>query len=270
MKPEILYEDKYILACVKPCGVPSQGDKTNDTDMVTEVQNYLFDNSDTDEEPYVAVIHRLDKPVGGILLFAKDRDTAAKLSDMMQDGKIEKYYQAVLNGTLPEDEEGFTDYLLTDSRTGTTKTVPKGTRGAKEARLYYEILDEFETNIGPLTYVLIELETGRHHQIRCQMAAHGAPVWGDRRYNPMFSGKGGSHGPGHNPAKGGKHGHGDAGSKETRAKGRNNGKDMAGKNSQIGLYFSRMEFDHPVTGERIVLKAEPVGEAFEIIELDEE
>ena len=66
MKPEIIYEDKYIIACIKPCGVPSQGDKTNDMDMVSLVQNYLFDNSDSDEEPYTAVIHRLDKPVGGI------------------------------------------------------------------------------------------------------------------------------------------------------------------------------------------------------------
>ncbi|HCA20792.1 MAG TPA: RluA family pseudouridine synthase [Lachnospiraceae bacterium] len=257
-KLEVIYEDKYIIACVKPCGVPSQGDKSNDVDMVSQVQNYLFDNSESDEEPYVAVIHRLDKPVGGILLFAKDRETAARLSDMQQDGQIEKYYQAVLTGFLPEDEEGFTDYLLTDTKTGTTKVVPKGTKGAKEARLYYEILDEFETDIGPLSYVLIELETGRHHQIRCQMAAHGAPVWGDRRYNPQFGGGSSKGGRG---SSAGKYGRG----------GRNGGSGTGSKNSgEIGLYFSRMEFDHPVTGERIILKAEPEGAAFEAIELDEE
>ena len=257
-KLEVIYEDKYIIACVKPCGVPSQGDKSNDVDMVSQVQNYLFDNSESDEEPYVAVIHRLDKPVGGILLFAKDRETAARLSDMQQDGQIEKYYQAVLTGFLPEDEEGFTDYLLTDAKTGTTKVVPKGTKGAKEARLYYEILDEFETDIGPLSYVLIELETGRHHQIRCQMAAHGAPVWGDRRYNPQFGGGSSKGGLGSSAGKSGRGG-------------RNGGSGTGSKNSgEIGLYFSRMEFDHPVTGERIILKAEPEGAAFEAIELDEE
>ena len=234
MKPEIIYEDKYIIACIKPCGVPSQGDKTNDMDMVSLVQNYLFDNSDSDEEPYTAVIHRLDKPVGGILLFAKDRDIAAKLSDMMQDGRIEKYYQAVLTGELPDEAGDFIDYILTDNKTGTSKIVPKGTKGAKEARLSYEVLDEFDTDDGPLSYVLIELVTGRHHQIRCQMAAHKAPVWGDMRYNPVFKKK---------PVKG---------------------------LHEIGLYFSRMEFDHPVTGERVVLKAEPEGIAFEAIELDEE
>ena len=257
-KLEVIYEDKYIIACVKPCGVPSQGDKSNDVDMVSQVQNYLFDNSESDEEPYVAVIHRLDKPVGGILLFAKDRETAARLSDMQQDGQIEKYYQAVLTGFLPEDEEGFTDYLLTDAKTGTTKVVPKATKGAKEARLYYEILDEFETDIGPLSYVLIELETGRHHQIRCQMAAHGAPVWGDRRYNPQFGGGSSKGGRGSSAGKSGRGG-------------RNGGSGTGSKNSgEIGLYFSRMEFDHPVTGERIILKAEPEGAAFEAIELDEE
>ena len=234
MKPEIIYEDKYIIACIKPCGVPSQGDKTNDMDMVSLVQNYLFDNSDSDEEPYTAVIHRLDKPVGGILLFAKDRDIAAKISDMMQDGRIEKYYQAVLTGELPDEAGDFIDYILTDNKTGTSKIVPKGTKGAKEARLSYEVLDEFDTDDGPLSYVLIELVTGRHHQIRCQMAAHKAPVWGDMRYNPVFKKK---------PVKG---------------------------LHEIGLYFSRMEFDHPVTGERVVLKAEPEGIAFEAIELDEE
>ena len=96
MKLDILYEDKYLIACIKPCGVPAQGDKTNDLDMVSLVRDHIFDNSDSDEEPYVAVIHRLDKPVGGIMLFAKDKDTAAKLSDMLQDNEIVKYYQAVL------------------------------------------------------------------------------------------------------------------------------------------------------------------------------
>ena len=257
MKLDILYEDKYLIVCIKPCGVPAQGDKTNDLDMVSLVRDHIFDNSDSDEEPYVAVIHRLDKPVGGIMLFAKDKDTAAKLSDMLQDNEIVKYYQAVLTGELPDDFGTFEDYLLTDSKTGTTRVVPKGTKGAKIAKLSYELLDEFETDDGPLSYVLVELLTGRHHQIRCQMASHGAPIWGDQRYNPAFSkakdqakkGKNMKGGSGHAPGK----------------KGRN-ASDKAG----IGLYFSRMEFDHPVTNEHIVLKAEPEGKAFQAIELEED
>ncbi|MCR5149447.1 MAG: RluA family pseudouridine synthase [Eubacterium sp.] len=250
MRLEILYEDEYLLAAVKPAGISSQGDKSNDTDMVSEVQNYLFDKSDSDEEPYTAVIHRLDKPVGGILLFAKDRETAAKLSDMQQDSRIVKYYQAVLTGELPEASGDFTDYLLTDTKTGITKVVSKDTKGAKKAELSYEVLDEFDTDNGPLSYVLIELLTGRHHQIRCQMAAHGAPVWGDMKYNPAFSGK--------------------ASGKDNKKPGRNHGGKKSGNKHEVGLYFSRMEFDHPITGERVILKAEPVGAAFEAIELDEE
>lgn len=103
MKLNILYEDEVMLACVKPFGIPSQGDKSNDEDMVTLLKNYLFDNSDSDDEPYLAVIHRLDRPVGGVMIFAKTPEAAAKLSDEMQDGNIIKYYQAILTGELPDD-----------------------------------------------------------------------------------------------------------------------------------------------------------------------
>lgn len=233
MMPEILYEDNYIIACVKPCGVPAQGAKSNDEDMVSILKNYLFDKAEDDMEPYLSAIHRLDRPVGGIMLFAKDRKTAAKLSDQVQDQTMVKYYQAVLTGTLPELEGEMIDYLVSDPKTNTTKVVKKGTKGAKRAELYYEVLDEFDTDDGPLTYVLIELVTGRHHQIRAQMAAHGAGIWGDTKYNPLFQ------------------------------KTKKNRK-------QVGLYASRLEFVHPVTGEEVVIKSEPTGEAFEAIELDEE
>ena len=103
MKLKILFEDEYILACVKPFGVPSQGDRSNDEDMVTAVTNYLFDHSDSDEEPYVAIIHRLDRPVGGVMLFAKTPSVAAKLSDMLQDGRIKKYYVFMTNSFLHGD-----------------------------------------------------------------------------------------------------------------------------------------------------------------------
>ena len=97
MKLDIVYEDEYIIACVKPYGVPSQQDKTYGVDMVTLVKEYLYDKASSEikdsdeqiEEPYVAVINRLDRPVGGIILFAKDEATAAKLSDMVQDSEIE-------------------------------------------------------------------------------------------------------------------------------------------------------------------------------------
>lgn len=232
MKLEILYEDEYMLACVKPCGVPSQGDKSNDEDMVTLIKNYLFDNSDMDEEPYVAPIHRLDRPVGGVMIFAKTKEAAAKLSDMVQDGHIKKYYQAILTGELPDFEGELVDYIVRDPRNNTSKIAKKGDKGAKKASLYYEVLDVFETNEGVFSYVLIELETGRHHQIRVQMASRGCGIWGDTKYNPLF----------------------------TRTK---------RLYRQMGLYSSRIELVHPFTGEELVFKSEPEGEAFDVIEMDE-
>lgn len=232
MKLNILYEDEVMLACVKPFGVPSQGDKSNDEDMLTLLKNHLFDNSDSEEEPYLAVIHRLDRPVGGVMIFAKTPEAAAKLSDEMQDGNIIKYYQAILTGELPDDCGELEDYMIKDSRTNTARVAQKGDKGAKKARLSYEVLDVFETDEGVLSYVLIELETGRHHQIRVQMASRGCGIWGDTKYNPIFS--------------------------KTKRKYR-----------QIGLYSSRIELNHPVTGEHMVFKSEPEGEAFEAIELDE-
>ena len=232
MKLKILFEDEYILACVKPFGVPSQGDWSNDEDMVTAVTNYLFDHSDSDEEPYVAIIHRLDRPVGGVMLFAKTPSVAAKLSDMLQDGRIKKYYEAIISGELPDMEGTLTDYLVRNGRNNTTVVAKKGDKGAKKAVLNYEVIDVFETNLGVLSYVLIELETGRHHQIRVQLASRGCGIWGDTKYNPQFA--------------------------KTKR-----------RYLEMGLYSTRMEFVHPVTGEDIVLKSLPQGEAFDLIEMDE-
>ncbi len=234
MKLEILYEDAYLIACVKPYGVLSQGDKGNDEDMIIKIKHYLYDQdtSEQAEEPYVAAIHRLDRPVGGVMIFAKNPETAAKLSDMQQDGEIVKYYQAVITGELPDAEGEMVDYLLRDGKTNTTKVVKKGEKGAKRAELYYEVLDVMDTDDGTLSYVLIELVTGRHHQIRAQFASRGCGIWGDTKYNPKFA--------------------------KTKR-----------KYKQIGLFSSRMEFTHPITGEEIVIKKEPEGEAFTVLDLDE-
>ena len=232
MKLEILYEDEYMLACVKPPGVPSQADKSNDEDMVTIVKNYIFDNQSSNDEPYVAMLHRLDRPVGGVMIFAKDKDTAAKLSKQQTDGDMVKYYQAVLTGELPEEYGELSDYMVKDAKTNTSKICSKDTDGAKKAELTYELLDEFETDEGILSYVLIKLLTGRHHQIRVQMSHLGCGVWGDTKYNIKYK----------NAKKGVK---------------------------QIALFSSRIELEHPVTGEHLVLKKEPYGKAFDVIEMDE-
>lgn len=232
MKDMILYEDADIIVCVKPYGVPVQSDKTRDTDLLSMLKNHIFEEEEMDEEPYLAMVHRLDRPVGGVMVFAKTQKAAANLSDQVQDGTMIKFYQAVLTGELPDEFGELTDYLVKDGKTNTTKVVKKGTKGAKKAVLQYEVLDVMETDDGILTYVLIELITGRHHQIRVQMASRGCGIYGDTKYNERFS--------------------------KTKK-----------VYHQMALFSTRLEFEHPTTGEHLVFKCEPEGEAFDVIELDE-
>ena len=233
MNVEILYEDEDIIVCVKPYGMPVQGDKSRDIDLLSYLKNHVFETEELEVEPYLAMVHRLDRPVGGVMVFAKNQEAAADLSDQVQDGTMVKFYQAVLTGELPDECGMLMDYLVRDGKTNTSKVVQKGTKGAKKAQLEYEVLDVFETDKGILSYVLIELITGRHHQIRVQMANRGCGIYGDTKYNPLFA--------------------------KTKK-----------KYQQIALFATRLEFEHPATGEHMVFKREPEGDAFEVIELDEE
>ena len=237
MKLKILYEDESIIVAVKPAGVPSQDDRTNSESMLSMLKLRIFEEENLKEEPYLAAIHRLDRPVGGIMVFARGQEAAAALSEQSRDGSMKKYYQAVLTGELPNDAGELNDYLYHDKQHNITKVVPEGTEGSKYACLTYEVLDVFETDGGALSYVLIQLGTGRHHQIRVQMAHAGAGIYGDKKYNP--------------------------------AKMKNAGKRSSGGYEEIALHASRLEFDHPVTGAHMCFKDEPEGGAFEVIELAE-
>lgn len=232
MKVEILHEDADMIVCVKPYGMPVQGDKSRDMDLLSFLKNRIFEEEELEEDPYLAMVHRLDRPVGGIMVFAKNQKAAACLSDQVQDGTMAKFYQAILTGELPDECGILEDYLVKDGKTNTSKIVKKGTKGAKKAQLEYEVLDVFETDQGVLSYVLIQLITGRHHQIRVQMAGRGAGIYGDTKYNPLFE--------------------------KTKK-----------KYQQIALFATRLEFEHPVSGEHMIFKCEPEGDAFEVIELDE-
>ena len=232
MKIEMLYEDDDLLVCVKPHGMPAQSDKSMEVDLLSDRKTYLFEKNGKKEEPYLAMIHRLDRPVGGIMIFAKNKEAAADLSRQMQEGEIYKYYQAILTGTLKQEEGTLVDYMVKDAKTNTSKIVKEGTPDAKRAELSYEVLDVMETDEGIISYVLIALVTGRHHQIRVQLANQNAGIWGDTKYNKKFQ--------------------------------------KVKKNyKQIGLYCTRMELIHPSTGKEMVFKCEPEGEAFELLDLEE-
>ena len=232
MKVNILHEDDDIIVCVKPAGMPTQPDRTNDEDLESWLKNYLYEKYEMDEEPYLAVLHRLDRPVGGVMVFAKNQKAAADLSDQITGGRMVKYYQAVLTGELPDEAGTLTDYLVRDGKTNTSRVVSKDTKGAKRAELCYEVLDVFETDEGILSYVLIELKTGRHHQIRVQTASRGAGIYGDTKYNPRFM--------------------------KTKR-----------KYQEIALYSTRLEFEHPATKEWMVFKQEPNSDVFDIIEMED-
>lgn len=181
----IVYEDNNIIICNKPAGVASQSDKTFEKDLLSQVLTYRTSKGET---PYAAIINRLDKPVSGLVLFAKDKKTAAGLSALSGEHSIEKYYYALVEGELEEKGE-FVDYLLKDPKANASKIVKEGTQGAKKARLLYEKIRTKEIDGIKYTMVRVKLLTGRHHQIRVQFSGHGHALYGDLKYNKSFADK---------------------------------------------------------------------------------
>jgi 23S rRNA pseudouridine1911/1915/1917 synthase len=213
----ILYEDRDILVCHKAAGIPVQSAGVGTKDLVSQLMNYLSEKQQG--MPYLGLVHRLDQPVEGILVFAKNKKAAAELSRQVTDGSMQKVYLAVccedgteaksLNQqkkTVSQDElqkvrqslqdnpdENFagqtyhlTDCLKKDARTNTSSIVPEHTPGAKKSELLYQVLKETEAGQKQYALVRVRLLSGRHHQIRVQMAGAGMPLYGDRKYNPVW------------------------------------------------------------------------------------
>ena len=180
----ILYEDDQIIVVEKPVGIESQSNRTFEPDMVSEVKKHINSLSPKKGEPYVGVIHRLDKPVGGILVFGKTKEAAGALSKQVSGHQMEKKYLAVICGKPVDNFGTYVDYLWKDGKNNISKIVDKGITDAKRAELSYRVLEELEGEEGPLCLVEIDLKTGRHHQIRVQFSGHGSPLLGDLKYNP--------------------------------------------------------------------------------------
>lgn len=173
----VLYEDNHIIVVVKPCNVLSQSDSTKDIDMLTMVKEYVKEKYNKPGNVYIGLVHRLDRPVGGVMVFARSSKAASRLSQMIKEKQLSKNYLAVVRGHLEKQEDELVDYLLKeDSGNTIVTTKEKG----KIAKLRYKVLEENKSN--NLTLVEIELLTGRHHQIRVQFASRKHPLYGDQRY----------------------------------------------------------------------------------------
>lgn len=227
----ILYEDKEIIVCEKPPGVPSQSDKTGDYDMAGRIRNHLAGSAKG--IPYVGIVHRLDRPVGGVMVYAKTKRAAAGLSAQVQAHEMKKRYFCIVTGL----ESGVfevgaswrerTDFLLADKQGNLSRIVPPETAGAKKAILLWRLLESAGTEgerQDTMGLVEVELKTGRHHQIRVQMAGSFSGIWGDTKYHPAFIGKKGWY--------------------------------------DLALFSHLLSFRHPATGEPMSFEAVPETELF--------
>lgn len=172
----IVFEDEELIVCRKPAGFPVQSKRIGSMDMESALKTYMVQKGKT---PYVAVVHRLDQPVQGLLVFAKNQESAANLSRQMQQGKFEKRYLAYVAGHPKKEKDWLVDELEKDGRTNCSRVVSHKTPRSKQAKLSYKKI--CETTEGSL--LEIQLETGRHHQIRVQLAHAGMPIFGDAKYN---------------------------------------------------------------------------------------
>ncbi len=174
---DILYEDNHVIVVIKEPNVLSQSDITGDKDLLTMVKSYIKEKYKKLGNVYCGLVHRLDRPVGGIMVFAKTSKAAKRLSEQIRQTSFKKTYLALLSGTL-KDNGKLVDYLYKDSKTGLSKVVNSDFKDAKKAELTYEVI----ANINKNTLVKVHLLTGRHHQIRLQFSNLGYPIIGDARY----------------------------------------------------------------------------------------
>ena len=243
MKIPIIYEDTHVLVCEKPVGMLVQSDRSMDLDMVNELKNYLYEKQTEKKEPYLGLVHRLDRPVGGVLVFGKTPVAAKSLSSQVsgeQSGKnplpkMEKKYYAVvdkdLSDKLGKEAEELVDYLVKDARTNTSKITSANDKNGKKAVLYYQVLSVLKDEKGyPVSLTEVTLKTGRHHQIRVQMAGNQMPLWGDTKYNDAFIER-----QKQNP-------------------------DMRWAN--VGLYSHTLTFTHPISKKRMQFEASPKDGVF--------
>lgn len=184
MQFKIVFEDKNLIVVEKPQGIPCQKDPTGDTDLQSLVYEYLLQSS---EKPVLNLINRLDRPVGGLVLFGKTAEATKKISKDLMGRNIKKDYLAVVNGAPGDDIVSLTDYMIKLKSVNMSAISSPDDADSKEARLSFKLLESVSAEEGELSLLNIRLKTGRHHQIRLQLSNYGTPVWGDTKYNPLFA-----------------------------------------------------------------------------------
>ena len=173
---KVIYEDNHILVIEKPINVPMQEDSSEDMDVIRLAKEYLKNKYNKPGNVYCGLVHRLDRPVGGVVVLAKTSKAASRLSDSIRTNKMSKKYCAVVVGDLP-NERTLKDYLIKDDKTNTSRVTSE--KYGKYSELSYKVLDRKDN----LSFIQIDLKTGRSHQIRVQFASRNCPLYGDQRYN---------------------------------------------------------------------------------------
>jgi 23S rRNA pseudouridine1911/1915/1917 synthase len=179
----VLYEDNHCLAVAKPARVLTAGDRTGDVSLLDMVRKYLKDKYEKPGNVFVGLVHRLDRPVSGVVLFARTSKAAARLSEQFREATVTKIYRAIVEGTVTEPSGEFIDWLVKDEKTNVVRTVASASPSARESRLRFR---RIRASRG-LTLLEITPATGRSHQIRVQLATRGYPIYGDRKYGSKHS-----------------------------------------------------------------------------------
>ena len=180
---KVIYEDNHLLVVQKPVNILSQGDNTNDDDMVNFLKKYLKEKYNKPGNVFVGLVHRLDRPVGGCMVFAKTSKAASRLSEQVRNKTFKKTYRAVIHGNMNKKSDDLLDYLYKNKKTNMVSVVSKNTKEAKDAKLSYETLDSQKG----FSLVEIDLQTGRPHQIRVQFSSRKHPLFGDQRYGQKLN-----------------------------------------------------------------------------------
>ncbi len=184
---DVLYEDNHLLVVNKHCGDLVQPDKDGDSALENEVKAWIKRRDNKPGAVFLGVVHRIDRPVSGAILLAKTSKALTRLNEMVKNRQIVKTYWALIENMPPQDEGDLVHHIVRDGRTNRAKAYDKPQKDSKEARLHYKMIASSKN----YRLLEIDLQTGRHHQIRCQLSKMGTPIKGDLKYGATHSNKGG-------------------------------------------------------------------------------